>query len=98
MCADRHRTVSLCSTHYERLEAKVRQEMEGRKRFNSLRLRYKAAFDAHRVIAMRNAELLASVGSLSAQELAEEARAAAGLERAREELRAARFDSDSGTR
>ena len=55
-------------------------------RFNVLRLRYKAAFDAYQVTAARNAAVLNRGGALSAQERADEEHAAANLETARDEL------------
>lgn len=57
-------------------------------RFNILRLRYKAAFDAYRAIANRNSERLNNGGKLSEQERAEEERAAAELQTARDRLMA----------
>jgi hypothetical protein len=57
-------------------------------RFNVLRLRYKAAFDACRAIANRNAQVLTDGGVLSEQQIAEEDRAAAELEKVRGQLMA----------
>jgi hypothetical protein len=57
-------------------------------RFNVLRLRYKAAFDACKAIAIRNTKVLRSGGTISDQEHAEEIRAAEELQRASDELMA----------
>jgi hypothetical protein len=57
-------------------------------RFNVLRLRYKAAFDACKAIAIRNAETLSSGGTISEHERAEEIRAAEELEESSDELMA----------
>jgi hypothetical protein len=51
-------------------------------RFNVLRLRYKAAFDACKAIAIRNTEALSNGGTISDDERAEELRAAEELQRA----------------
>jgi hypothetical protein len=56
------------------------------KRVNVLRLRYKAAFDAYWAIAKRNAQLLKLGRQPSAEEVADEDRAAADLRAARNEL------------
>ena len=58
-------------------------------RFNVLRLRYKAAFDALRAIATRNGECATSGVEPSAQDLADEQRAVAELKKARDDLMAA---------
>ncbi|HEY3517195.1 MAG TPA: hypothetical protein VGL98_09140 [Gammaproteobacteria bacterium] len=58
-------------------------------RFNVLRLRYKAAFDAFRSIATRNGEQATSGIEPSEEDLAAEQRAAAELKRARDDLMAA---------
>jgi hypothetical protein len=58
-------------------------------RFNVLRLRYKAAFDAFRSIATRNGESATSGVEPSEQDLATEQRAAAELKKARANLVAA---------
>jgi hypothetical protein len=57
-------------------------------RFNVLRLRYKAAFDAYAAIANRNADIVRNGGSPSAEERAEEERAAADLQAVRDKLMA----------
>jgi hypothetical protein len=57
-------------------------------RFNVLGLRYKAAFDACRAIANRNAQVLIDGGVLSEQQIAEEDHAAAELEKVRAQLMA----------
>jgi hypothetical protein len=57
-------------------------------RFNVLRLRYKAAFDACRAIANRNAQVLIDGGVLSEEQIAEEDRATAELEKVRAQLMA----------
>jgi len=59
-------------------------------RFNVLRLRYKAAFDAFRSIATRNGERANSGAEPSEQDRAAEERAAAALKKARDDLIAAR--------
>ena len=58
-------------------------------RFNELRLRYKAPFDAFRSIATRNGERANSGTEPSEQDLAAEERAAAALKKARDDLMAA---------
>ena len=63
-------------------------------RFNVLRLRYKAAFDAFRCIVTRNGEQATSGIEPSAQDLADEERAAAALKKARDDLMAARGERD----
>jgi hypothetical protein len=63
-------------------------------RFNVLRLRYKAAFDAFRSVATRNGEQATSGIEPSAQDLADEERAAAALKKARDDLMAARGEGD----
>jgi hypothetical protein len=57
-------------------------------RFNVLRLRYKAAFDACKVIAIRNAKVLSNGGAISEQEHANEIRAAEELQHASDQLMA----------
>jgi len=59
-------------------------------RFNVLRLRYKAAFDAFRSIATRNGQRANSGAEPSEQDRAAEERAAAALKKARDDLIAAR--------
>src|SRR5688572_25388327 len=59
-------------------------------RINVLRLRYKAAFDAHRTIAMRNADLVERGIALSDQQREDEKRAAAELIKASDEMRKSR--------
>jgi hypothetical protein len=51
-----------------------------------LRLRYKAAFDACKAIAVRNAKTLSSGGTISDQQRAEEIRAAEELQESSDEL------------
>ena len=63
-------------------------------RFNVLRLRYKAAFDAFKSVATRNGERATSGSEPSAQDLADEERAAAALKKARDDLMAARGEGD----
>jgi hypothetical protein len=58
-------------------------------RFNVLSLRYKAAFDACKAIAIRNAKVLSAGGTISDEERAEELRAAEELQQASDELRGA---------
>ena len=62
--------------------------MSDTSRFNILRLRYKAAFDAYQTIATRNAAVLNNGGKLSDQDHTEEERAACDLETARDGLMA----------
>jgi len=57
-------------------------------RFNILRLRYKAAFDAYQALANRNAQLLINGRTLSEQQRVEEERAAADLQSIRDQLMA----------
>lgn len=69
--------------------------MDETNRFNTLRLRYRAAFDAYRTIATRHAEALSFGRGLSREEQMAEERAAAALEKVREAIKAAgisRFD------
>lgn len=58
-------------------------------RFNLLRMRYKTALDAYHSIAARNAAQLTDGRRPSEQELADERRAAADLQIARDNLMAA---------
>jgi hypothetical protein len=62
--------------------------MNDTSRFNILRLRYKAAFDAYQTIAARNAAVLNNGGKLSVQDRTDEERATCDLETARDELMA----------
>ena len=62
--------------------------MSDTSRFNILRLRYKAAFDAYQTIATRNAAVLNNGGNLSERDRADEERATCDLETARDELMA----------
>jgi hypothetical protein len=55
-------------------------------RFNVLRLRYKAAFDAAKAIAVRNAAAMSNGGTISDEARAEELRAAEELQRASDEM------------
>ena len=58
----------------------------GTGRFNTLRLRYKAVFDAAETIAKKNAELLKNGGQLTEEQRWEELRAIENLEAARQAL------------
>lgn len=63
--------------------------MSNTQHFEWLRSEYRQRWDAHQVLAYRNAELAHAGQPPSAVELADERRAAAAVERARDELLAA---------
>ena len=59
-------------------------------RFNIVRLRYRAAFDAYQTISARNAETVSKGGEPSEQDLVAERTAADDLNKARDAMMAAR--------